>query len=272
MNQKIKNSLGIAMFLLACTACAESEGTPSLSRILEAQGVNPNDAALLIVRLQDGQTWSHGDTRLNERFVAASTSKIPHTFIALDSGHYSGPATAFRWDGTERWVASWNQDQTLATAYARSAVWVYQEISKSLGPKRMAAGLKALNYGNRDTGEPKDVSTYWLNGPLKISAREQVQFLSDLRREKFPFSPTTYDEGKSIMLAGRRDGRYAKTGWYFSEQEVDIGWYVGWHEVESVSKQETYVFAFNMDMIDRETDPPKRVKVVDAALDFILAE
>ncbi len=271
MNQKIKNSLGIIMFFLACMACSESEGTPSLSGILEAQGVNPNDAALLIVRLRDGRTWSHGDTRLDEQFVAASTSKIPHTFIALESGRFSGPETAFQWDGTERWAASWNQDQTLATAYARSAVWVYQEIAESLGHKRMTTGLEALNYGNRDTGEPEDVSTYWLNGPLKISAREQVQFLSNLRREQFRLSPTTYAEGKSIMMAGRSDGRFAKTGWYFSEQEVDIGWYVGWHEVDSTSEHETYVFAFNMDVKDRESDPPKRVKVVDAALDVILA-
>ena len=246
MKQRIKYTLAILFVLIATTACSKAKAPLNFDAIFAAHGVSPDKAAVLIVRLEDGETWAHGGPRLDERFVAASTSKIPHTFIALESGYATGPETLFKWDGTERWAASWNQDQTMATAYARSAVWVFQNIAETLGPKKMAAGLEMFNYGNKDIGAPENITTYWLTGPLKISAREQVQFLSDLYREAFPLTQNSYVLGKAIMKAGRSDGRYAKTGWYYSDEETDIGWYVGWHEVDVANKHETYVFAFNM--------------------------
>lgn len=266
MKRYLKNWLVVMTASLAITACSGVKAPPDFAEILTAQGINPDQTALMIARLDDGETWSHGDTRLDERFVAASTSKIPHTFLALESGYVADGETVFEWDGTERWVETWNQDQTMATAYSRSAVWVFQNITASLGPEKMVAGLRMLNYGNKDTGGPEDVTTYWLTGPLKISAREQVQFLSNLHNEAFPLSQRTYAVGKSIMKAGRNDGRFAKTGWYYSDEETDIGWYVGWQEVPFDSGIETYVFAFNMDIEDRENDLPKRIAAVDAAL------
>lgn len=266
MKRYLKNWLIMMTTLLAVTACSGTKAPPDFAGILTAQGISPDHAALMIVRLDDGETWSHGDTRLDERFVAASTSKIPHTFLALESGHVADGETLFEWDGTERWVESWNQDQTMATAYSRSAVWVFQNITASLGPEKMAAGLRMFDYGNKDTGGPEDLTTYWLNGPLKISAREQVQFLSKLYSETFPLSQSTYVAGKSIMKAGRSDGRFAKTGWYYSDEETDIGWYVGWQEVPVGGGHETYIFAFNMNIEDRENDLPKRIAFVGAAL------
>lgn len=261
--------LGLTLWVL--TGCSSVQTPPGFDAVLAANNVAPDAAALLIVRQSDQRIWAHGGPRLDARYVAASTSKIPHTFIALESGYVAGPQTRFAWDGTERWVASWNQDQTMATAYARSAVWVFQDISSALGPDKMAEGLALFDYGNQDTGTADDITTYWLQGPLKISALEQVQFLTQLHDEIFPLDPETYRKGKDIMRAGGEEGRFAKTGWYYSEEETDIGWYVGWHEAETQDRHETYVFAFNMDMDDRDNDPPKRVAIVNAALDRVIA-
>jgi len=244
------------------TACQSAELDIDLSVILTAQIIDPDRAAILIVNPDMGQKWSHGGLRIDERFVAASTSKIPHSFIALEAGYVAGPETFFEWDGQKRWAKSWNQDQTMATAYARSAVWVFQDIAQTLGPEEMAAGLKMFDYGNMDIGTTADITTYWLEGPLKISAKEQVAFLTKLRAESFPLKSATYKMGKEIMASGRDDGRFAKTGWYYSDEDTDIGWYVGWQEYEG----STYIFAFNLDMDDRDNDPPKRVKAVEAAL------
>lgn len=256
----------VATLLILClTACQSSELSIDFGTILTEQDIDLARAAILIVNPDTGQSWSHGGERIDERFVAASTSKIPHSFIALEDGYVDGPDTLFKWDGQKRWAQIWNQDQTMATAYARSAVWVFQDIAQTLGPEKMAVGLKMFDYGNADIGTPADMTTYWLEGPLKISAREQVEFLTQLKAEAFPLKQTTYEAGKKIMASGRNDGRFAKTGWYYSDVETDIGWYVGWQEYQDA----TYIFAFNMDMDDREQDPPKRVKAVEAILSAI---
>ena len=59
-----------------------------------------------------------------------------------------------------------------------------------------------------------------------------------------------------------------KTGWYFSDEHQDIGWYVGWHQVNVSEGQETetYVFAFNMDIDNRDKDPAKRIPATEAIL------
>lgn len=272
MKHPIERLLISIMLIWTVTACAGSGAIAGFDRQLVSLGIDPSEVALIVVRLEDGQTWQHGGARVDKRFVAASTSKIPHTFIALEYGYVSGPETMFKWDGLDRRFDSWNQDQTISQAYKRSAVWVYQNIAQTLGPEKMATGIEMFSYGNQDIGGPESVTTYWLNGPLKISAREQVQFLTKLFQEQFPLSINTYAMGKEIMSAGRIDGRSAKTGWYYSELEVDIGWYVGWQAGKSATGQpETFVFAFNMDIRDRDMDPPKRVEVVDAALNAIMA-
>ena len=261
-----------ALFVLwILAACQSSENEIDLNAILTAQNIDPKRAAILIVSADTGQAWQHGGLRLDERFIAASTSKIPHTFIALEDGYVSGADMFFKWDGQKRWSEGWNQDQTMAKAYARSAVWVFQNITQALGPEKMAAGLEMFDYGNKDIGTEDDLTTYWLNGPLKISTREQVTFLRRLYIEDFPLKTSTYIVGKDIMAAGRDDGRFAKTGWYHSDEHQDIGWYVGWQEYEGQSGSETYIFAFNMDMDDHSKDPPKRAKVIDAVISAIAA-
>jgi len=257
----------VATLLILClAACQSSELSVDFGTILTEQNIDPARAAILIVNPDTGQSWSHGGERIDERFVAASTSKIPHSLIALEEGYVAGPDTLFKWDGVKRWVEGWNQDQTMARAYARSAVWVFQDITQTLGFEKMAAGLEMFNYGNKAIGTPDEITTYWLEGPLKISAREQVTFLTKLRAESFPLKAATYKIGKEIMASGRDDGRFAKTGWYYSDEHQDIGWYVGWQ----ATPDGTYIFAFNMDMDDRANDPPKRVQVVEAALAAIL--
>lgn len=266
MHLSILKPVLLVITLLALVACASPKPAVDFDAILTAEDIEPERAALLIVRPSDGKTWSHGGARLDSRFVAASTSKIPHSFIALENGYVTGPDMVFTWDGTERWASSWNQDQTMRQAYARSAVWVFQDIARTLGPAVMGDGLRDFDYGNHDIGGPDDLTTYWLSGPLKISAREQVAFLTKLHNETFPLKPQTYAVGKAIMKAAGEANRYAKTGWYYSETAQDIGWYVGWQEYPTPDGVGVYVFAFNMDMDDRDADPPKRMRAVDSAL------
>ena len=219
---------------------------------------------MLVVRLGDGRLWQSNATRVDRRFVPASTSKIPHTLIALETGYAQGPDEFFAWDSVEREFDQWNQDQTLATAYARSAVWVYQRIARDLGSKAMGSWLERFGYGNHDIGGPDDLTRYWLDGPLAISAREQVAFLAKLATDELPLAPATLAAGRRIMRADAGPGwtLYAKTGWGRRAGAADIGWYVGWVEREAGAP---WVFALNLDM-PNEALRTARVPVARAVL------
>lgn len=235
---------------------------------IKAKGAAPETTTLVVKRLSDNKVWISNSNRATDRFIPASTSKIPHTLIALET-EIAAPETMFKWDGQERTFESWNQDQTFIQAYRRSAVWVYQDIAQELGHKVMSSWLKKFDYGNYEIGTD-NVTEYWLVGPLEISALEQVDFLTRLAKRELPLSAETYDQSR-IIFKNETKGSYtlfAKTGWMYDENAMDIGWFVGW--VESEDDSESYVFALNMDM-PNQGDQRKRKPIVIEALKAINA-
>src|ERR1700756_3631071 len=76
--------------------------------------------------------------RSGEGRLPASTFKIPNSLIALETGVVQDPdKDLFPWDGVKRPIEAWNKDHTLRSAIAVSAVPVYQEIARRIGPERM---------------------------------------------------------------------------------------------------------------------------------------
>ncbi|MEL6465160.1 MAG: penicillin-binding transpeptidase domain-containing protein, partial [Pseudomonadota bacterium] len=129
-----------------------------------------------------------------------------------------------------------------------SAVWVYQEITRAAGQATMANALARFDYGNEDVGTADRLTTYWLDDTLRISAMEQVVFLTNLAERRLPLSDDTYASAFAIMESdsGANWIMRSKTGWRFSETSIDVGWHVGWLECSD----KVYVFALNMDMPD----------------------
>lgn len=247
-------------------AGCEKQSSDVFVSVFETEGANPETTTLVVKRLEDNKVWISNLKRSETRFIPASTSKIPHTLIALETKTAS-PDTLFEWDGQERTFESWNQDQTLTKAYQRSAIWVYQEIAQSLGPDIMTSWLTQFDYGNHDIGTD-NITEYWLVGPLEISAIEQVEFLRKFLRRELPLSSETYEKSQTVFK-NETEGLhtlYAKTGWMFSEEAMDIGWFVGW--VETNNPSETYIFALNMDMPE-QGDQRKRKPIVMIALKTI---
>ena len=266
-------ALWFSLALAGCAGfvcCAPAPVKDPLEQALLAEGVDPGVAALVIYRLEDEKTWTHGGARIDARFSPASTSKIPHTLLALETGAVSGMDEAFAWDGEVRFVDSWNQDQTFGQAFQRSAVWVYQIVVPRIGPERLTEGFAAFSYGNGEIGGPEKITNYWLSAPLAISATEQVAFLSRLARRTLPLSQRTYDLAVPAMELARGEGwlMYGKTGWKGAVEGdgSDIGWFVGWLEQTSGEAPGTYVFAFNMDMPGGMAEAPKRRAATERAL------
>lgn len=224
-----------------------SADTIDVGHLVKAASGQVDSVAIIVTRHPDGQSWTSNSERAKRRFSPASTSKVPHTLIALEQG-LATRESVYTWDGVPRSVRAWNQNQTLETAFQRSVVWVFQEIVQTAGRDMMSRALTEFSYGNMDVGTTAELTTYWLNDTLQISADEQVAFLSKIAQEQLPLSASTYAAAKAIMVSAA-DGNWvmrSKTGWRYNEGDTDIGWFVGWLECT----KETYVFALNMDMPD----------------------
>ena len=120
------------------------------------------------------------------RLSPASTFKIPHALVALETGVVA-PDTVERWDGVRHeQQPEWNKDHTVLSALRPSVLWFFQRIAPRIGATRMADWLARFDYGNRDVSGP--ITEYWINGRLQISPREQVQFLRRFYREDLPIA------------------------------------------------------------------------------------
>ena len=141
--------------------------------------------------------------RAQKRFMPASTFKVPHALFALDAGAVRDEFQVIRWDGVKRDFDGWNQDQTLRSSMRHSTVWVYQQFAREIGEVREKEYLTRIQYGNADPSG--GVDRFWLDGALRISAMEQVDFLRKLYRNELPFKVEHQRLVKDIMIveAGR---------------------------------------------------------------------
>jgi beta-lactamase class D len=183
--------------------------------------------------------------------------------IGLSTGAVKSVDTVFPYDGKSYWMKSWEKDMDLREAFKLSAVPIYQEIARRVGLERMQAEVTKLNYGNADIGTKVD--QFWLEGPLKISAVEQTQFLAKLAQKKLPFSTKVQEEVHDIARIDQGNDwvLYGKTGWTGkgTKTKPGTGWWVGW-----VKKGDRlYSVALNIDMSVMEA-APKRLELIRASL------
>ncbi len=190
----------------------------------------------------------YNEERADKAFLPASTFKILNSLIALETGVIKDQCDTIEWDRRTRRFDGWNQDQTLKTAIRYSVVWAYQELARNIGEKRMKSWVEKVQYGNRDISGSA-VDTFWLEGNLRISALQQVEFLKKLYKNELPFSRRNMDIVKEILIV-EQAGTYvlrAKTGWT-ARVMPQIGWYVGYLETAS----NAYIFALNVDILKRK--------------------
>ena len=191
--------------------------------------------------------------RASRRDIPASTFKIANSLIVLETGVVSDEYEIVPYGGKPQPIKAWEKDMGLREAIAVSNVPIYQALARQVGLKSYTAWLGRLGYGNGQVGE--NVETFWLRGPLRISAVEQVKFLARLARKQLPMSTRAQDIVRDILLLFKTEGGpaiFAKTGWSVSSTP-QIGWWVGWVEKED----RVYPFALNID-IQGKSDLPKR--------------
>ncbi len=217
----------LAMMLAALHAeAAPTIAAPQWERHFAFQGVT---GTFVLFEPAADRTLAFNEARAAERFLPASTFKIPHALIGLETGAVADEHEVFRWDGKPKRFDAWERDHTLPTAMRDSAVWVFQAIARRVGKPAMGEWLDRLDYGNRDmTG---GIDLFWLQGGLRISAREQVEFLRKLGEGRLPVTARSRRIVREAMLAERCGDTVirGKTGTAMVAKE-GIAWWVGWVE------------------------------------------
>jgi len=152
-----------------------------------------------------------GGDDCSQRTLPASTFKIPHALVALQT-QVVNDKTVVTWDGTKRDYPVWNRDQTLDSAIRMSAVWVFQQFAVAIGRERELEYLRAFHYGSATFDH--NVTNFWLNGDLQISPLDQVAFLRRMFSYDLPVdrrhidtikAALTMPRGKFVNAAGVHD-------------------------------------------------------------------
>jgi beta-lactamase class D len=201
------------------------------------------DGTFVMLDMKNNRITVVNAARHTKAFLPASTFKIPNALIALETGVVKDAEhPVFKWDGVKREFEAWNKDHTLRSGFRASAVWQFQEIARQITDTRMRVYISQFGYGNRDIGGNED--SFWLDGKLRISALQEVEFLERFFIGKLPVNPKNAAIVKDIMFLERIGSATlrGKTGWIPSGGDK-IGWFVGWVE----RGEDTYIFALNLD-------------------------
>src|SRR5262245_9032361 len=141
-----------------------------------------------------------GGEECQRRTLPASTFKVPHALIGLQTGVIT-ERTVMKWDGSKQDFAVWERDHTLDSAIRMSVVWFFQRMASSICRDRELEQLRAFRYGSASfTG---DVTRFWLNGDLQISPVEQVAFLERMFSGDLPVERRHLDTVKAALVMPR---------------------------------------------------------------------
>ena len=254
----MKHFLTAAILLFASQAHALSwSESPSVARLFSDAGVT---GTFVLYDVAAQRLTGHDQPRANTRFVPASTFKIANTLIGLSTGAVKNVDQVLPYGGKPQFVKAWEKDMSLREAITISNVAIYQELARRIGLKRMRKEISRLNYGNEKIGPVVD--SFWLEGPLKISAVEQTQFLAQLAQGALPLPKDFQATVQQVIQLEQKDGStlYGKAGWV-NFPHPGIGWWVGWVKKD----HRIYAFALNID-IRQAGDAEKRIPLGKASL------
>ena len=143
------------------------------------------------------QRWAGSAAECATRLSPASTYKIPHALIGLETGVIT-TATVEQWDGVRHpQQPKWNQDHTVLTSMKPSVLWFFQRMAPRIGAGRAREWLQRFQYGNADTSGA--ITLYWVNHQLQISPDEQLAFLRRFYAGDLPVSKTHLEAVKGAI-------------------------------------------------------------------------
>jgi beta-lactamase class D len=239
---------------------------PRFGEILDSAGM---EGSILIYDENRNFFYSNDFTWAMAGRLPASTFKIPHSIIALETSVVRDSNHILIWDGQERYMDSWEKDLHLADAFRLSCVPCYQEIAQKVGTDQMVQELERIGYGGMDV-RTENLTVFWLEGDSRIDQFEQVDFLQRLYRGKLPIRKENLETIRGMLYLESFHGHRlsGKTGWAIRNGQNN-GWFVGYLE----TGKNVLFFATNVKPgVDFSMDlfPVLRREVTEQALEFLL--
>lgn len=260
--------LNLALMASVAGAAQAAEMPLDARPLFDAAGV---DGTMVIYDVRQQRTLTYNPKRAATAYSPASTFKIFNSLIGLETGAVADVDNdKLPWDG-KVWMhhgkpilpAACNGDVPLRVALKNSCVPAYQALARRVGTAQYRKYLGAAHFGNADVEGPVD--RFWLNGHLKITTYQQVDFLRAVAAHRLPMiSGHSFDALDDILTIEQTPDYTlrAKTGWDASgTQKQDVGWWVGW----VTRGADTWVFAMNLDMPRPEVGA-KRQEIARAVL------
>jgi beta-lactamase class D len=169
------------------------------------------------------------ESRARQRFLPAATFNAVNALVGLEVGAIDDEHEVFRWDGRPKPLPAWERDHTLQTGLRDNAVWMFQQVARRVGRERMSEALERIEYGNGDIAG--GVELFWLQGALRVSAFEQVDFVRRLADGELPMTQRAQRLVRQGLVMERRAGftLYGLAG-DSSSVRTAIAWWVGWVE------------------------------------------
>ena len=220
------------------------------------------DGCFVLFSQTDNEYIRYNSSLCDSGYIPASTFKIPNSLIALEEGIISDTIEIIKWDGHEWPNKSWNQDQTLKTAMKYSCVWVYSKFAEQIGTNNYYKYINEFDYGNKKlTGQP---NRFWLAGLLRISANQQIEFLTRFYNYDLPVSKKSIDIVRDILVLEKTDSYKlsGKTGGGMLNDENYIMWLVGYLEKDN----RTFFYALNFKTSDYDKTSLARYEITKMIL------
>jgi|694.fasta_scaffold118138_3 beta-lactamase class D len=198
---------------------------------------------------------------IDKRVTPCSTFKIALSLMGFDAGVLNNekhPVWHFQ-EGYDDFLESWKMPQTPQLWMRYSCIWYSKVLALQLGLGTIQHYLASLEYGNQDLSgfQLGDKNPVWLNSSLKISPREQVEFIRKMIENELPISNHSIEMTKSILFIEDLPGGwklFGKTGASgFTHEQIEMGWFVGWIE----KNDEFFPFAYNI--CEKKVDYKQRI-------------
>ena len=203
----------------------------------------------------NGDTWKVYDMeQATLRTAPNSTYKIYDALFGLEEGVIAPDDSFMAWNETDYPFEAWNGNQDLFSAMQSSVNWYFEEIDQQIGFAAIQNYIRKIGYGNEIVNA--DLSSYWMQGALKISPVEQVELLTALHNNQFDFAPENINAVKSSIclfssenFSSEGKNFYGKTGTGRVDGQDVNGWFVGLLETAG----NTYFFATNIQAAENAT-------------------
>lgn len=150
--------------------------------------------------------------------------------------------------------------QTPRSWMVNSVVWYSQILARQLGEERIRSYLKGFAYGSEAIGgikgQEEPLANFWLSSSLRISPREQVEFLRRMLKGELPVSNEAVSSTMRLMALDEQPAgwlAFGKTGSGFQRMEDGtlnrarpFGWFVGF--AQKSGKTAVFVRFTSLDM------------------------